>query len=77
MLTLPNKHKNQVTIGFTGSFYFNTGKVDELGEELKTKTKICYEIETFEWEIREFAMYDNNEYRVQFGEPRDNIGNTE
>ncbi|AZA89998.1 Glyoxalase-like domain [Chryseobacterium nakagawai] len=77
MLALPNKHENTVTIGFTGSFYFNVNKVDELWEHLKTKAKICYEIETFEWGMREFAVYDNNGYILQFGEPMDNIGNTE
>ncbi|MGU3377571.1 VOC family protein [Chryseobacterium sp. M5A1_1a] len=77
MLALPNKHENPVEICFSGSFYFNVNKVDELWEDLKTKTKICYEIETFEWGMREFAIYDNNGYVLQFGEPMDNIGNTE
>ncbi|MDN3692587.1 VOC family protein [Chryseobacterium tructae] len=77
MLSLPNKEESPATIGFTGSFYFNVDKVDELWEDLKTKAKICYEIETFEWEMREFAVYDNNGYILQFGEPVDNIGNTE
>ncbi|PWN67565.1 VOC family protein [Chryseobacterium oncorhynchi] len=77
MLSLPNQDEGPVTIGFTGSFYFNVDKVDELWEDLKTKAKICYEIETFEWGMREFAIYDNNGYILQFGEPTDNIGNTE
>ncbi|PWN72450.1 bleomycin resistance family protein [Chryseobacterium phosphatilyticum] len=77
MVSEPNKEADFKTIGFTGSFYFNVDKVDELWEDLKTKTKICYEIETFEWEMREFAIYDNNGYILQFGEPRQNIGNTE
>jgi uncharacterized glyoxalase superfamily protein PhnB len=55
MFTLPNRHENPVTIGFTGSFYFNVNNVDELWEDLKTKAGICYEIETFEWGMREFA----------------------
>ncbi|WP_160137550.1 VOC family protein [Chryseobacterium sp. c4a] len=77
MIALPNKDENPDTIGFTGSFYFNVDKVDELWEDLKIKAKICYEIETFEWGMREFAVYDNNGYILQFGEPVDNIGNTE
>ncbi|WP_419488372.1 VOC family protein [Chryseobacterium bernardetii] len=77
MFTLPNRHENPVTIGFTGSFYFNVNNVDELWENLKTKAGICYEIETFQWGMREFAVYDNNGYVLQFGEPVDNIGNTE
>ncbi|WP_312301137.1 VOC family protein [Chryseobacterium sp.] len=77
MLSQPNKHEKTEGIGFSGSFYFNVNKVDELWEDLKTKAGICYEIETFEWGMREFAIYDNNGYILQFGEPTDNIGNTE
>lgn len=77
MLSQPNEHENNASIGFSGSFYFNVNKVDDLWEDLKTKAKVCYEIETFEWGMREFAIYDNNGYILQFGEPADNIGNTE
>ncbi|NIF04643.1 bleomycin resistance family protein [Chryseobacterium sp. Tr-659] len=77
MLSQPNEHEEVSKIGFSGSFYFTVNNVDELWEDLKTKAKICYEIETFEWEMREFAIYDNNGYILQFGEPVDNIGNTE
>lgn len=72
-----NEYEKPNGIGFTGSFYFNVDHVDELWEDLKTKAKVCYEIETFEWEMREFAVYDNNGYLLQFGQPVDNIGNTE
>lgn len=77
MLSQPNEHENNASIRFSGSFYFNVNKVDDLWEDLKTKAKVCYEIETFEWGMREFAIYDNNRYILQFGEPADNIGNTE
>ncbi|KYH07042.1 MULTISPECIES: VOC family protein [Chryseobacterium] len=77
MLSQPNEHENNLSIGFSGSFYFNVNQVDDLWEDLKTKAKVCYEIETFEWGMREFAIYDNNGYILQFGEPADNIGNTE
>lgn len=72
-----NEYEKPNGISFTGSLYFNVDRVDELWEDLKTKAKICYEIETFEWEMREFAIYDNNGYILQFGQPVDNIGNTE
>ncbi|MBB1645158.1 VOC family protein [Sphingobacterium sp. UME9] len=55
------------TAQFTGSFYFNIADVDNLWEELKDNARICYEIETFEWGMREFAIYDNNGYVLQFG----------
>ncbi|KMQ61800.1 glyoxalase [Chryseobacterium sp. BLS98] len=77
MLSQPNAHEKKEGIGFTGSFYFNVDDVDDLWEDLKTKAKICYEIETFDWDMREFAVYDNNGYILQFGQPVDNIGNTE
>lgn len=77
MLSQPNENEKVDKIGFIGSLYFNVNEVDELWEDLKTKAKICYEIETFEWGMREFAIYDNNGYILQFGETVDNIGSTE
>lgn len=68
MLSAPNSHSLYEKIGFTGSFYFNVNNVDELWEDLKSKTKICYDIENFDWGMREFAIYDNNNYILQFGQ---------
>lgn len=68
MLAKPNAHRPFNGPVFTGSFYFNTDAVDELWEKLKSKVKICYEIENFPWEMREFAIYDNNGYILQFGQ---------
>ena len=36
--------------------------------EVKENVKICYPLETFEWGMREFAIYDNNGYMLQFGQ---------
>lgn len=77
MLTKPNQHEKFNGIGFTGSFYFNIENADELWEELKDKAKICYEIETFDWEMREFAIYDNNGYILQFGQDVHEISSEE
>ena len=55
-------------IGFSGSFYFNTDDVDALWTKLKGITNICYGIEDFEHGMREFAVYDNNGYILQFGQ---------
>lgn len=68
MLAKPNEHTPFDKPSFTGSLYFNTDQVDQLWEQLKEKAKVCYEIETFEWEMREFAIYDNNGYLLQFGQ---------
>lgn len=52
---------------FTGSFYFSVTDADVLWKELKSKTKVCYPIDSFEYGMREFAVYDNNGYVLQFG----------
>lgn len=77
MLSKPNTHEKFNRIGFTGSFYFNVEKVDTLWEQMKIKAKVCYEIETFDWGMREFAVYDNNGYILQFGQPVEEISKAE
>lgn len=68
MISRPNEHAKFKKICFSGSFYFNVNDVDNLWNDVKQKAEICYGIETFEWEMREFAIYDNNGYILQFGE---------
>jgi uncharacterized glyoxalase superfamily protein PhnB len=68
MLARPNEHAAYDKIGFTGSFYFTTDDVETLWADLKSKAKVCYDIETFPWGMREFAVYDNNGYLLQFGQ---------
>lgn len=68
MLAKPNQHSPFDKPVFTGSFYFTTDNADELWNQLKDKTTTCYEPETFEWGMREFAVYDNNGYLLQFGQ---------
>lgn len=68
MFARPNEHTSYDKIGFTGSFYFTTNDVDTLWQELKDKARVCYDIENFEWGMREFAVYDNNGYLLQFGQ---------
>jgi hypothetical protein len=69
MLARPNEHEPFDGARFTGSFYFTTDNVDALWADLKTKAKVCYGIESFDWEMREFGIYDNNGYLLQFGQP--------
>ena len=68
MLAKPNEHTPYDKIGFTGTFYFTTDDVDAMWAKVKDKAKICYGIEEFEWGMREFAIYDNNGYMLQFGQ---------
>ena len=68
MISKPNDHIPFDKSTFTGSFYFNTNNVDEIWNTVKDKVKICYPIENFEYGMREFAVYDNNDYLLQFGQ---------
>lgn len=69
MIARPNAHTVFKKPNFTGSFYFNTDAIDELWNALKDKAEICYPIDDFEYGMREFAVYDNNGYLLQFGQP--------
>ena len=68
MFARPNQHTSYEKIGFTGSFYFMTDDVEALWTGLKDKVRVCYGIETFDCGMREFAIYDNNGYMLQFGQ---------
>lgn len=67
MLAGPNAHVPYDKVGFTGSFYFTTDDVEAMWAKVKDKARVCYDIETFPWGMREFAIYDNNGYTLQFG----------
>ncbi|MBT8273919.1 MAG: bleomycin resistance family protein [Bacteroidia bacterium] len=60
-----NDHPNTF---MTGGLYIYTDTIDLLWTELKENVKVCYPIETFEYGIREFAIYDCNDYLLQFGQ---------
>jgi len=69
MLAGPNPHEGDKAPAFTGSLYFHTDDVDGLWQRLKDRVRVCYPIENFEYGMREFAIYDNNGYLLQFGQP--------
>lgn len=68
MFAKPNAHTPFKTAQFTGSFYISTDNVQAWWDKLKNQVAISYELETFEWGMREFAIYDNNGYLLQFGQ---------
>ena len=68
MVARPNEHMPFEKPIFTGSIYINTDNVDALWDTLKNKVNICYPIENFEYGMRDFAIYDNNGYILQFGQ---------
>jgi len=67
MVATPNDHVPFDTPGFTGALYFNVDDVDVLWADLKNLVEIAYPMEEFHYGMREFAIYDNNGYMLQFG----------
>jgi len=68
MLAAPNHHEGDIKAVFTGSLYFRTDQVDALWGEFSGKARVCYPIESFPYGMREFGIYDNNGYLLQFGQ---------
>lgn len=68
MLSGPNELENDKAPAFTGSLYFRADDVDDLWKRLKYEVEICYPLEDFDYGMREFAIYDNNGYLLQFGQ---------
>lgn len=60
-----DKHPKPV---FTGGLYIYVDDIDVIWQILKDRVDICYPIENFEYGMREFAIFDNNGYRLQFGQ---------
>ena len=69
MFALPNEHEPFDGPAFTGSLYINPDDVDAMWERVKDKARVCYPIDNFDYGMREFAIYDNNGYLLQFGQP--------
>ena len=69
MVSRPPEHVPFERPAFTGSFYLVTDRVDALWAELEGKARVCYPLEEFFYGMREFAIYDNNGYLLQFGQP--------
>lgn len=69
MFASPNQHLEESAPAFTGSFYFRVDDVDDLWQRLKDRARVCYPLEDFEYGMREFGIYDNNGYLLQFGQP--------
>jgi len=67
VVSTPGEHEEISKAIFTGSFYFRVDDADAAWEALRSKAAICYPLETFEYGMREFAVYDNNGYILQFG----------
>jgi uncharacterized glyoxalase superfamily protein PhnB len=69
MLSGMNAHEGDAGVRFTGSLYLRTEDVDGWWERLRGRARICYPLEAFPYGMREFGIYDNNGYLLQFGQP--------
>lgn len=68
MFSLPNEHVPFEEPKFTGSLYIFVNGVDSMWEEVKDHVKVCYPIEDANYGMREFGIFDNNGYLIQFGQ---------
>jgi len=72
MLATPNAHAGDARPAFTGSLYFrldDAAAVDRLWTSLQGKARACYPPETFHYGMREFGIFDDDGYLLQFGAP--------
>lgn len=65
MLSTPEDISFDKTV-FTGALFFYVSDVDSLWKEVKNKAKVAYPLKTFDYGMKEFAIYDNNGYMLQF-----------
>lgn len=68
MLSSPNAHMPYDGPFFSGSFYFMVDDAQKMWKKLRETCSICYEPEDFDYGMREFAVFDNNGYVLQFGQ---------
>ena len=66
MFVFPKGKKEEPKL--SGSLYFYPDEIEPLWEAVKEKAEICYPLEVFDTGVREFAIYDNNGYLLQFGQ---------
>lgn len=71
MFCEPNAHKPYDQASLTGSLYLYSDCVDADWDNLKHKVEVCYDLETFDYGMREFGFYDNNGYLLKVGQPAD------
>lgn len=73
MFSIPNAHREFKKPHLTGSIYFETEEVDKIWTDIRERVKVCYDLETFDYGMREFGFYDNNEYLIQFGQDSETL----
>ncbi len=76
MLSSRNPRTKAAAPTLTGSIYLYPESVDQAWEELKDKAEVSYEIETFEYGMREFGILDCNGYLLQYGQGVEELNTT-
>jgi uncharacterized glyoxalase superfamily protein PhnB len=67
MISAPNEHMGDTEPKFSGSLYFQCDAVEDLWQSISGIARVCYPLEDFDYGMREFAIFDNNGYLLQFG----------
>ena len=60
-------------VGMSGSLYIYPDDVTLLWSQLKNIVEIAWELQDFHYGMREFAIFDNNGYRLIFGQEIESI----
>lgn len=68
MLTRPNEHIGDRMPQLTGSLYFKVDDVESFWSALRNRVRVCYPIKTFDYGMREFGIFDDQGYLLQFGQ---------
>lgn len=68
MFARPKTQEDGEEPRMSGSLYFYPDQIEEIWEKVRDKTEVCYPLEEFDYGVREFAIYDNNGYLLQFGQ---------
>lgn len=71
MFAWPNAHIPFEAPVLTGALYIRCDDVDEAWAKVKNVARVCYPVEDFDYGMREFAIFDNNGYLLQFGQEID------
>ena len=68
MFARPKEDRDNPEPVLSGSLYFYPDQVEDIWESVKDKAEICYPLEEFDYGVREYGIYDNNGYLLQFGQ---------
>lgn len=68
MFTIPNEHRNFPEPIMSGSLYMTVDNIESFWQSVKDTCKVCYPLQAFDYGMKEFGIYDNNGYLLQFGQ---------